>query len=169
MDDDERARHERLLKEQTDLQRALERSRERVGVDPEDLHRVAAAALVPRRLCPRRSRGQAVGKVETYRLDPNDPAFTKDAGWDDAFDDLRVRPRKRGERLGDWRRDAPIRSIAFSPPSWLMAAMLRTSCRCISSIDWSTASVSLPQPGVSVEAVTRVGHLSDRARSRVSC
>ena len=32
------------------------------------------------------------------------------------FDDLRVRPRKRGERLGDWRRDAPIRSIAFQPP-----------------------------------------------------
>ena len=45
MDDDERARHERLLKEQTDLQRALEQSRERVGVDPEDLHSVAAAAL----------------------------------------------------------------------------------------------------------------------------
>jgi hypothetical protein len=47
---------------------------------------------------------------------PSDPAFTKDAGWEDAFDDLRVRPRKRGERLGDWRRDAPIRSIAFKPP-----------------------------------------------------
>src|SRR5438046_3136669 len=47
---------------------------------------------------------------------PNDPASTKDAGWDDAFDDLRIRPRKRGERLGDWRRNAPIRSIAFEPP-----------------------------------------------------
>ena len=63
------------------------------------------------------ARGASVGNVETYRLNPSDPAFTKDAGWDDAFDDLRVRPRKRGERLGDWRRDAPIRSIAFNPPS----------------------------------------------------
>lgn len=116
MDDDERARHERLLKEQADLQRALERSRERVGVDPEDLHRVAAAALSRAGYVLDDARGPAVGKVETYRLNPNDPAFTKDAGWDDAFDDLRVRPRKRGERLGDWRRDAPIRSIAFSPP-----------------------------------------------------
>ena len=62
------------------------------------------------------ARGASVGNVETFRLNPSDPAFTKDAGWEDTFDDLRVRPRKRGERLGDWRRDAPIRSIAFKPP-----------------------------------------------------
>jgi hypothetical protein len=49
-------------------------------------------------------------------LNPGDPAFAKDAGWDDAFDDLRIRPRKRGERIGEWRRKAPIRSIAFEPP-----------------------------------------------------
>ena len=116
MDDDERARHERLLKEQTELQRALERSRERVGVDPEDLHRVTAAALSRAGYALDDARGASVGNVETYRLNPSDPAFTKDAGWDDAFDDLRVRPRKRGERLGEWRRDAPIRSISFKPP-----------------------------------------------------
>lgn len=116
MDDDERMRHERLLKEQTDLQGALERSRERVGVDPEDLQRVAAAALSRAGYTLGNVRGPLAGKVETFKLNPSDPAFTKDAGWDDAFDDLRVRPRKRGERLGDWRRDAPIRSIAFQPP-----------------------------------------------------
>jgi hypothetical protein len=49
MDDEERARHERLLQEQDDLRLALERSRERVGVDPHDLQRVAAAAFVARR------------------------------------------------------------------------------------------------------------------------
>jgi hypothetical protein len=116
MDDDERARYERLLKEQTDLQRALERSRERVGVDPEDLHRVAAAALSRAGYMLDDARGASVGNVETFRLNPADPAFTQDAGWDDAFDDLRVRPRKRGERLGEWRRDVPIRSISFEPP-----------------------------------------------------
>jgi hypothetical protein len=116
MDDDERARHERLLKEQTDLQRALERSRERVGVDPEDLYRVAAAALSRAGYMLDDARGASVGNVETFRLNPSDPAFAKDAGWEDAFDDLRIRPRKRGERLGDWRRDVPIRSIAFRPP-----------------------------------------------------
>ncbi len=116
MDDDERIRHERLLKEQTDLQSALERSRERVGVDPEDLQRVAAAALSRGGYVLDDARGPLAGKVETFKLDPGAPAFTKDAGWDDAFDDLRVRPRKRGERLADWRRNAPIRSIAFQPP-----------------------------------------------------
>ncbi|MFG1270116.1 DISARM system SNF2-like helicase DrmD [Xanthobacter sp. DSM 14520] len=116
MDDDERIRHERLLKEQTDLQSALERSRERVGVDPEDLQRVATAALSRAGYSLDGARGPSAGKVETFALDPSDPAFTKDAGWDDAFDDLRIRPRKRGERLADWRRNAPIRSIAFQPP-----------------------------------------------------
>jgi ERCC4-related helicase len=116
MDDDDRIRHERLLKEQTDLQSALERSRERVGVDPQDLQRVAAAALSRTGYALEGARGPLAGKVETFKLDPSDPAFTKDAGWDDAFDDLRVRPRSRGERLADWRRSAPIRSIAFQPP-----------------------------------------------------
>jgi hypothetical protein len=62
------------------------------------------------------ARGASVGNVDTFLLNPADPAFAKDPGWDDAFDDLRIRPRKRGERLGDWRRDAPIRSISFKPP-----------------------------------------------------
>jgi hypothetical protein len=116
MDDEDRVRHERLLKEQADLQNALERSRERVGVDPEDLRRVAATALSRAGYALDDARGPLAGKVQTFKLDPADPAFTKEAGWDDAFDDLRVRPRKRGERLADWRREAPIRSIAFQPP-----------------------------------------------------
>lgn len=116
MDDEEKTRHERLLKEQDDLRWVLERSRERVGVDPDDLKRVAAAALSRAGFALDKARGKSVGRTVTYRLDPSDPAFSKDAGWDDAFDDLRVRPRKRGERLGDWRRNAPIRGIAFEPP-----------------------------------------------------
>lgn len=116
MDDEEKSRHDRLLKDQDDLRRVLERSRERVGVDPGDLKRVAAAALSRVGFTLDNSRGGNAGRTVTYRLDPSDPAFSTDAGWDDAFDDLRVRPRKRGERLGDWRRNAPIRAIAFEPP-----------------------------------------------------
>jgi ERCC4-related helicase len=116
MDDEERVRHARLLEEQDDLRRALERSRERVGVNPADLQRVAGAALSRAGLVLDSARGKPVGNVATFLLNPGDPAFAKDAGWDDAFDDLRVRPRKHGERLGDWRRNAPIRSIAFEPP-----------------------------------------------------
>jgi len=116
MDDEARLRHERLLDEQDDLRRTLERSRVRVGVNPADLQRVAGAALSRAGLVLDSARGKPVGNVATFLLNPGDPAFAKDAGWDDAFDDLRVRPRKHGERLGDWRRNAPIRSIAFEPP-----------------------------------------------------
>jgi SNF2 family DNA or RNA helicase len=116
MDDEEKVRHDRLLKEQEQLRNALERSRERVGVAPADLKRVASAALARAGLDLDRSRGDDVGSTATFHLDPADPAFSHEAGWNDAFDDLRLRPRKRGERLGDWRRNVPIRSIAFEPP-----------------------------------------------------
>lgn len=116
MDDEERTRQERLLKEQDELRRALERSRERVGVNPHDLQRVAAAALSRAGLSLEDAREELAGQVETFRLDPSSSAFASDAGWEDAFDDLRVRPRRRGERPADWRRKAPLRKIAFEPP-----------------------------------------------------
>ncbi len=116
MDDDERKRYEQALKDQKILQQELEKSRERVGVNPEDLHRVTAAALSRVGYGLDAARGEAVGDVATYHLDPDDPAFATDSGWNDAFDDLRTRPRKRGERVMDWRRDAPLRSVAFRPP-----------------------------------------------------
>jgi hypothetical protein len=116
MDDEERARDARLRREEADLSRVLEDSRERVGVAPDDLRHVVGAALSRVGFDLDRAQGEAVGRVKTYHFDPKDPAFTKDAGWDDAFDDLRVRPRKRGERLGEWRLNAPLRSIAFEPP-----------------------------------------------------
>ena len=116
MDDEERERHDRLLKEKDDLRKILERSRERVGVNSDELKGVASAAPSRAGLSLDQSRGATVGRTETYHLDPNDPAFSRDTGWDDAFEDLRVRPRKRGEKLGDWRRNAPVRSIAFEPP-----------------------------------------------------
>jgi hypothetical protein len=117
MDDAADARRARLLREQDDLRRALERSRERVGVSPEDLKHVAAMALKRAGFSLDGAAGQMVGRgIATYRLDPADPAFARDAGWADAFDDLRVRPRRRGERAADWRRDAPVRAIAFEPP-----------------------------------------------------
>jgi hypothetical protein len=108
MDDEEQARYARILKEQDDLRRALERSRQRVGVEADDLRRVVAAALGRAGLALDEARTEPVGDVATFRLDPAHPAFARDAGWTDTFDDLRSRPRKRGERPGDWRREAPV-------------------------------------------------------------
>jgi hypothetical protein len=116
MDDDEKARYERVLKEQRDLQKALEDSRERVGVNADDLRRVVGAALSRTGLSLDSTRGDAVGKAATFKFDPNHKAFSREAGWQDTFDDLRQRPRKRGERLNEWRKKVPIRAIAFEPP-----------------------------------------------------
>jgi SNF2 family DNA or RNA helicase len=117
MDDEEKDRYERLLKDEADLKAALEKSRERVGVSPADLQRVVSAALKRTDVSLDGARAETVGKVATFRFDPNDPAFAKETAWQDTFDDLRARPRKRGERLTEWRKRVPIRAIAFEPPS----------------------------------------------------
>jgi ERCC4-related helicase len=116
MDDDERVRYDRLLREQQELRKSLEDSRERVGVGADDLQRVVGAALTRAGSSLGRARGDIVGDVVTFNIDPADPAFAKEAGWQDTFDDLRNRPRKRGERINEWRKRAPIRAIAFEPP-----------------------------------------------------
>ncbi|HRQ82572.1 MAG TPA: helicase-related protein, partial [Azospirillaceae bacterium] len=116
MDDADKTRQERLHKELDDLRKHLERSRERVGVDPRELRQVVGVALsrVAFRLDDARS--AAVGPIDTFRLDPQAPMFADDPSWGDAFDDLRDRRRKKGERLHDWRRRAPVRAVAFEPP-----------------------------------------------------
>lgn len=116
MDDTERARHERLLREQDVLRRALEASRERVGVDTNDLRRVVKAALARANYRLDEAVSDPVNRVETFRFDPEHPAFAAEGGWSDAFDDLRVRPRRRGERLNEWRRAAPPRAVSFETP-----------------------------------------------------
>jgi ERCC4-related helicase len=116
MDDEEKARYERVLKEEQDLQDALEQSRKRVGVDTHDLQRVVGAALARAGLSLEEARAETVGKASTFRFDPDHLAFAREAGWQDTFDDLRRRPRKRDERITEWRKKVPIRAIAFESP-----------------------------------------------------
>jgi superfamily II DNA/RNA helicase len=59
MDDDERVRYNRLQKEQQELQKSLEDSRERVGVGADDLQRVVGAAL--------RRAGSSLGRARRNR------------------------------------------------------------------------------------------------------
>ena len=117
MDDEERARYERVVKEQRGPARcagALARARRASSAD--ELQRVVGAALARAGVALDALAGGDRRRVATFRLDPDDPAFAREPGWQDTFDDLRERPRKRGERLADWRRRAPIRAIAFEPP-----------------------------------------------------
>lgn len=115
MDDAVVARRARQAKELDDLRAALEDSRARVGIEPTDLKAVMSVALDRLGTNLDLHRDGKVGDIPTFRLDPSDPAF-QTAGWADALDDLRIRRRKRGESLKDWRRNVPVRSFSFKPP-----------------------------------------------------
>jgi SNF2 family DNA or RNA helicase len=116
MDDEEQQRHARLLVEQDKLRDELERARKRVGVDPKDLRRVVSVALARIGVDLKTAKGEQVRDVDTYKLDTEHQAFAHDPTWSDAFDDLRMRRRARRQRLSEWRRENPVRSISFEPP-----------------------------------------------------
>jgi superfamily II DNA or RNA helicase len=116
MDDEEKERHARLLADQDKLRADLERARKRVGVDPKDLTRVLAAALARIGIDLNDAKTGRLGQVDTFRLDTDHPTFAHDPTWADAFDDLRPRRRARRQRMAEWRRDNPVRAIAFEPP-----------------------------------------------------
>jgi hypothetical protein len=114
MADEEEKRLERLKRELGTLNRELDQARRRVGIDPEDLKTVVAAALnrdhVP--LTPAKD----LGVDEAFRIDPSLPIFARDASWSDLFDELREgRPPKR-RLLAEWRARKPVRAIAFGAP-----------------------------------------------------
>ncbi len=114
MDDATAARLARQARELDDLREGLERSREKVGVESDELKAVTFTALDRAGVALDRCRDGAVGDAVLYRLDPADPAFAG-AGWPEALDELRVRRRRRNETLKDWRATAPLRDVAFRP------------------------------------------------------
>jgi hypothetical protein len=114
MDDETVTRLARQAKELDDLRDIRERSRERVGVDLQELQDVVGTALARVGMPLDATQEGKVGPAALFRLDPNHPAF-QGAGWPDALDDLRIRRRGRTEALKDWRAKAPLRAICFRP------------------------------------------------------
>ena len=114
--DDARLRQDRLQEEVDGLRTRLERSRTRIGLTASQFHQTMSMSL------------RLAGAHEITAIDsdekraPNTPrlfsfpagsdALTGDPGWSAALDTLRAR-RKRGERLGEWRRRAAIRPVTF--------------------------------------------------------
>lgn len=115
----EEAETKRLDKVKVDidaLRRSLERARVRVGVEPDELCHVIGIALRRANFPMEEAKGEPVGAIDTFVIDPQHAAFARDAAWQDAFDDLRSRRRSRRERVNEWRRNVPPRAIAFEPP-----------------------------------------------------
>jgi len=116
MDDEVEARQARLREEEKRLNKVLEDSREAVGVRSADLEKVVGVALARLGVSLPGSAGEMVGKTDTFRLDPQAPAFASDAGWASLFDELRKGRPARRESLAHWRKETPVRAIAFEPP-----------------------------------------------------
>jgi len=116
LDDETARRQARLKRELDDLRRVLGASQERVGVDSEELRATVDAALVRARGSLKGTEAGQAGAAELFRLSPDTPPFNE-PGWVDAFDDLRDRRRRRGERIAEWRAASPVRAVAFKPPT----------------------------------------------------
>jgi hypothetical protein len=116
MDDETAARRKRIEKELAELRGDLEKSRKAVGIESGELQRVTAIALS--RFGVDLGQNSAVrGKnVATFTLDPDHEAFANDPTWALAFDDIRVRRRRKGEKPHVWRREAPVRALSFESP-----------------------------------------------------
>lgn len=116
LDDETIRRQARLKRELDDLRRVLGASQDRVGVDPEELRATVDAALVRAHGSLKGTEAGQAGAAELFRLSPDTPPFNE-PGWADAFDDLRDRRRRRGERVAEWRAASPVRAVAFKPPT----------------------------------------------------
>jgi superfamily II DNA or RNA helicase len=114
MDEGTAARRAQQAKDLDKLRALREESRERVGVEPEMLEKVVSEAMARAGASLEAARSGEVNGVALFRFDPDSPAFVG-RGWAEALDDLRIRRRKRSERLKDWRADAPLRAVSFRP------------------------------------------------------
>lgn len=116
MDDEREKRLARLKREDDQLARVLEQSRRAVGVEGGDLEEVVGVALQRLGVSLPAAHAEAVGAVDTFRLDPAAPAFAHDASWAGVFDELRKGRPGRRESPAHWRKRMPVRAVAFAPP-----------------------------------------------------
>jgi hypothetical protein len=116
MDDEAEQRQARLKRELDDLRKVLADSQDKVGVDSSELQATVNAALVRAHGSLDGAEFGRAGAARLFKLDAAKPPFNE-PGWTDAFDDLRDRPRRRGERIPQWRARSPIRAVAFRPPT----------------------------------------------------
>jgi len=114
MDDETTSRRARQAKELDSLRNNLERSREKVGVDADELRSVVGKAMQRAGTSLDSCLREEINGTAVYNLDPTNSVFSS-GGWPAALDDLRVRRRRRSEKLKDWRAEAPLRAVSFKP------------------------------------------------------
>jgi len=107
-----RERHEELRAQITRCQELLERSHRWVNFEKESFKQAINSALelmnAPK-LQPVVDEG---GDVREWRFPALDAQVRTDASWAATLDTLRA-PRKRDQKITDWRKEAPIRPVVF--------------------------------------------------------
>ena len=106
-----RERHEDLQAQIDDCRKVLQRSRGRVGFHPEPFRKALSSSLELLGAGPLKKSERSNGS-ETWELPRLDRRSRTDPSWTATLDTLRT-PRRRDQKVTDWRKEAPIRSVVF--------------------------------------------------------
>ena len=114
--EDARASQNKLQREVDTLRGRLDRSRQHIGLTPEQLRQTLSMSLrlagAPTITAIAPGEQPAVDTPQTFTFPGEDAALAQDSGWTHVLDTLRGR-RQHGESLGKWRQRAPVRPVAF--------------------------------------------------------
>jgi len=96
------------------ITRRLEQSRAQKDVAPNALQAVFLNAMEKMHVEIGQQQIHQENGVDVITLDPESPGFTS-ADWTPVFDQMRTRPRNKDETVADYRQNAPIKRVSFSP------------------------------------------------------
>ena len=104
------------LKEQVDgLRTRIQESREWVGFDEGHFNAALSCALEVLKAEPLMPDGDGAGGPRRFVFPALDARTGADPTWAETLDALRV-PRRRDQKLWEWRREAPLRPVVFDDP-----------------------------------------------------
>lgn len=96
------------------ITRRLEQSRLQKNVAPNALQEVFLNALEKMHVEIDSEQVNRENGVDVIALDPESPGFSN-ADWTPVFDQMRVRPRNKDETVAEYRQNAPVKRVSFSP------------------------------------------------------
>ncbi|MCC7338743.1 MAG: DEAD/DEAH box helicase [Pirellulaceae bacterium] len=110
-----RDRQEALRNQIERLRTQLERSKDYIGLSDEHFRSAISCSLQLLGTTQLKDSGEIGNNVEKFSFPAIDERTGADPTWAETMDTLRP-PRKRDERLWDWRKSSPIREVVFTDP-----------------------------------------------------
>lgn len=117
-----RTRHEMLIRQNEELQEMLKRSRQWLGLEDRHFRDALSASLEMVGASPLQPLSWAEAQADPDRARWSIPtledSLATDPSWSASLDSLRAM-RKQGQKLWEWRKEAPIRPVVFRDPGTL--------------------------------------------------